>query len=261
MKIHRIYGLLLRYLYYFRKSWDRLSDAFYWPTIDLLVWGITSSYILKVAPNFPQFILIVMSGLLLWLILWRAQYEISINLLEEYWNRNLINIFVSPVKFSEWILTVMLLGFIKAAFSLPFAAFLAFLLYKFNIFMYGYYFLIFILLLFMTGWSIGFLVSGIILRFGTRIQTLAWTMIGILSPLTAVYYPVSILPFWVQKISYLLPPTYVFEAGRALIFNNVLEMRGLLISLLLNLLYLILSLWFLKRSFNKLLDQGLAKLY
>ena len=155
----------------------------------------------------------------------------------------------------------MLLGLIKAVFSLPFAAFLAFLLYKFNIFMYGFYFLIFIILLFMTGWSVGFLVSGIILRFGTRIQTLAWTMIGLLSPITAVYYPVSILPIWVQKISYLLPPTYVFEAGRSLIFNSVLDSRGLLISLVLNIFYLILSLWFLKRSFNKLLDQGLVILH
>ncbi len=259
MKIHRIYGLILRYIYHFRKSWDRLSDAFYWPAIDLFVWGITSTYISKFAPNFPQFILIIMSGLLLWLILWRAQYEISINLLEEYWNRNLINIFVSPVKFSEWVVTVMLLGFIKASLSLPFAALLAYFLYKFNIFMYGIYFLFFIFLLFLTGWAVGFLVSGIILRFGTRIQTLAWTTIGLLSPITAVYYPVSILPSWIQKISYLLPPTYVFEAGRSLIFKGTLDSRGLLISLILNIIYLSLTFWFLKRSFDRLLDQGLVK--
>ncbi len=246
-------------MYNFRKSWDRLSDAFYWPAIDVLVWGITSSYIRKVAPDFPQIVLIIMSGLLLWLILWRAQYEISINLLEEFWNRNLINIFVAPVKFSEWVITVMFLGFVKGALSLPFAALLAYFLYKFNIFMYGIYFLPFIFLLFLTGWTVGFLVSGIILRFGTRIQTLAWTSIGLLSPLTAVYYPVSILPNWIQKISYLLPPTYVFEAGRSLIFKGILDTRSLLISFVLNLIYLSLAFWFLKRSFDKILDKGLVK--
>ena len=246
-------------MYNFRKNWDRISDAFYWPVIDLFVWGITSTYIRKIAPDFPQIILIIMSGLLLWLILWRAQYEVSINLLEEFWNRNLINIFVAPVKFSEWVVTVMLLGFVKAALSMPLAALLAYFLYKFNIFSYGIYFLPFIFSLFLTGWAVGFLVSGIILRYGTRMQTFAWTTIGLVSPLAAVYYPVSILPSWIQKISYLLPPTYVFEAGRALIFKGTVDSRGLLISLILNLIYLSLAFWFLKRSFDKILDKGLVK--
>ncbi|MEX1052726.1 MAG: ABC transporter permease [Patescibacteria group bacterium] len=259
MKLHRLFGLFIRYMYYFRKSWDRLSDAFYWPAIDVLVWGITSAYVKKIAPDFPQIVLIIMSGLLLWLILWRAQYEISINLLEEFWNRNLINIFVSPVKFSEWVLTVMLLGLVKAIFSLPFAAILAYLLYKFNIFLYGFYMIPFILILFMTGWAVGFFVSGLILRFGTKIQTFAWTTIGLLSPLVAVYYPVSILPPAIQKISYLLPPTYVFEAGRSLIFKGLIDTQGLVISFILNIFYLILSIWFLKLSFDKILNKGLIK--
>lgn len=259
MKAHRIYGLMLRYVYQFRKSWDRISDAFYWPVLDLLVWGITSVYIKKIAPDFPQIIFIIMSGLLLWLILWRAQYEVSINLLEEFWNRNLINIFVAPVKLSEWVVTVMLMGLVKAAVSLPFAAIVAYLLYKFNIFLYGIYLIPFILLLFLTGWAIGFIVSGIILRYGTRIQTFAWTTIAVISPFSAVYYPVSILPEWAQKISYFLPPTYVFEGGRSLIFKGVIDPRGLITGFILSFIYLGLAIWFLNRSFQKILNKGLVK--
>src|SRR3982750_2005036 len=102
MKLHRIFGIILRYLFLFRRSFDRLSDAFYWPTIDLLVWGITSAYLQSFAPKTSPVILIIVSGILLWLITWRAQYEISVGLLEDMWNKNLINIFVSPLKFSEW---------------------------------------------------------------------------------------------------------------------------------------------------------------
>lgn len=259
MSLRRILGLLLRYAYHFRASWDRISDSFYWPVLDILVWGITSSYIVKIAPNAPQIILIIMSGLLLWLVLWRAQYEISINLLEEFWNRNLVNLFVSPLKFSEWVLTTMMLGFIKAAMSLPFAAFVAYILYKFNIFHYGLYFIPFIFSLLMTGWAVGFFVSGIILRYGTRIQTLAWTTLAVISPFSAIYYPISILPEWAQKISFIVPPAYIFEGARDVLFKGTMDFNKLFMSFILNIFYISLALIFLKKSFNKILDKGLVK--
>ena len=248
-------------MYQFRTSWDRITDSFYWPILDILVWGITASYILKIAPDAPQVVLLIMSGLTLWLILWRAQYEVSINLLEEFWNRNLVNLFVSPLKFSEWVATTMILGLIKVAMSLPVAATVAYFLYKFNVFKYGWHFILFTLSLFMTGWAVGFFVSGIILRYGTRIQTLAWTTIAIISPFSAIYYPVSILPEWAQKISLFIPPTYVFEGARSVLFKGEIDIRGLLISIGLNLIYISLALIFLRKSFDKILEEGLVKLH
>lgn len=261
MKFHRTYAIVLRFMYLFRHSLDRLSDAFYWPSIDLFVWGLTSIYFRSFIPRASPIVIILISGILFWLVLWRAQYEISVNLLEDLWNKNLINIFVSPLKFSEWIISFILVGIVKAAASLPFAMLIAFLLYKIQIFFYGFYFLPFIVLLLMTGWWVGFFTAGLILRFGTNVQTLAWALAGLLTPFSAVYYPVSILPLWAQKIALMLPPSYIFEGMREIIYKGYLDPKKLMISLLLNILYLVLSLIFLKKSFDKVLEKGLVKVY
>lgn len=259
MKIHRIYGIVLRYMYLFRHSLDRLSDAFYWPAIDLFVWGITSVYFRSFIKGSTPFILIIVSGILFWLILWRGQYEIGVNLLEDLWNKNLINIFVSPLKFWEWILSFIILGIIKAAVSFPFAMFIAYLLYKVQIFFYGFYFIPFIILLLMTGWWVGFLTAGFVLRFGTKVQTLAWTLAGLIAPFSAIYYPLSALPVWAQKIAMFLPTSYVFEAAREVIFKGTLDPQKIYISFALNLIYLLASLLFLRKSFERVLEKGLVK--
>lgn len=260
MKFHRIYGIILRYVFHFLRSWDRLTDAFYWPTIDLIVWGLTSAYFKTFAPDTSPIILIMISGILLWLVVWRAQYEITVNLLEELWSRNLINIFVSPLKFSEWIISFLILGIIKGIISLGFAMIVAYLLYKVQIFMYGFYLIPFIALLIMNAWWIGFFVAGIILRYGTRVQTVAWSMVALISPFCAIYYPVSILPVWAQKTSLFIPLSYVFQGSREIINTGKLDPTMLVVSFVLTIFYLILSLFYLRSSFSAILKKGLVKL-
>lgn len=259
MKLHRIYAICLRYFFLFRRSYDRLSDAFYWPTIDLLVWGLTSSYLKSLAPHASPIILIIVSGILLWLITWRAQYEITVGLLEDLWNKNLINIFVSPLKFSEWITSFIIVGILKAIVSVIFASVVAFLLYHVHILGYGIYLLPFFTSLMLTGWAIGFFVSGIILRYGTRVQALAWSFIAVFSPFAAIYYPLSILPHWAQVVASWLPLSYIFEGSRQIINTGHMDTSKLVISFVLNLFYLSLAFLYLYRSFKKVLNKGLVK--
>ena len=261
MKISRIYAMVLRFFYLFRHSYDRIGDAFYWPTIDLMIWGLTSTFFKTFAPNAPQIILIVLSGHMFWLIVWRAQYEITVNLLEELWNRNMINIFVSPIKFSEWIISFIIVGLTKAAMSFPFAMLVVYLAYKINIIFFSWYFIPIILLMFMTGWWVGFFVSGLILRFGTKVQTLAWTFAWLIGPFAAIYYPVSTLPVWAQKIALFIPASYVFEGAREIIYKGYTDPTKFYLSFIINLVYLILSIAFLHLSFKKVLEKGLVKVY
>ena len=257
MKLHRIYAIILRYMFLFRHSFDRLTDSFYWPTIDLLVWGLTGAYLQKLQPTGAiPIVIIIVSGIVFWYIVWRAQYELTVNLLEDLWDRNLINTFVAPLQFSEWIASLMSIGIIKAAISLFFTAGVGYLLYKVQIFSYGLYLIPFFALLMMTGWSVGLFVVGLILRFGTRIQTLAWAMVAVISPFCAVYYPVTTLPHWAQTIASIIPASYVFEGMREVIKGHGIDPQKLLISLGLNCLYLFLAFIFVRRSFDKLLDKG-----
>lgn len=259
MKLYRIYAIILRYLYLFRKSFDKLSDAFYWPTIDLLIWGLTSAYLQTFSHN-SQILILILSGLIFWYIIWRSQYEITVNILEELWDKNLINLFVAPLKFAEWITSFLVLGIIKAMLSLSFMAILAFFLYKIQILTYGYFLIPFVAMLLMTGWWVGLFVAGIILRYGTRIQTLAWSVVAIISPFSAVYYPVSVLPTWAQYLATILPSSYVFEGMREVIKQHTLDPQKIVIAFILNAFYLILASIYLKRSFQKRLEHGLVNL-
>lgn len=261
MKLHRIYALLLRNLYTFKRSFDRLSDAFYWPTIDLILWGLTSSYFVSLAPNSGQLFIAIIGGILFWVIPWRAQYEITIGLLNELWDKNLTNLFVSPLKLSEWMISLLLMGFIKASISLSFASIVAFILYKMNIFVYGFYLIPFAFLLLMFGWSFGFLVASILLRYGSRIQTLAWTVTWAAAPFSAIYFPVSILPDWAQTISRLLPSSYVFEGSRSVIYNHTFDWNMFYTGLILNLIYITIAFFLFRLSFKKALERGLQNAY
>lgn len=261
MKWHRIFGITLRYLYGFRHSWDRLTDVFYWPAMDLFLWGITSSYIRTYAPHASNIVLMIVSGLLFWLIVWRAQYEITVNTLEEFWNKNLVNIFVSPLKFSEWVCSFIIIGIIKGLISFSFASALAFLLYKTGIFIFGWYLLPFLLLLYMGGWAVGFLVAGVIIQYGTKIQTLAWATVALFAPFCAIYYPLSVLPKWAQEVSYFIPMSYIFEGGREVLATGHVDPMKLVISFCLSALYIVLALLFLHSSFKRVFKKGLASVY
>lgn len=260
MRGHRIFGVLLRYVYNFRRSYDSLTDAFYWPVLDLLLWGLTSTYIQQTSGD-KNIVLILISGIVFWIIFWRAQYEITIGFLYELWNKNLVNLFVSPLKFSEWVTAWILMGIIKGTLSFLFACLLAYLMFKMNLFLYGFSMIPFALILLMSGWWIGFLVAGILMRFGVKIQTIAWSVPWIFAPFSAIYYPISVLPSWAQYVSHALPMSYVFEGMREVTTTGHLDWNKVAIAFALNILYLFLSIIFLKTGFNKVLKVGVTKIY
>ena|SRR3989304_2073803 len=255
-----VFAIMVSYFYYWKHSLDRIGDSFYWPVVNLLLWGLTSVYIKQASKDIPQIILIVLSGVVFWLIIWRASHEITINLLEEFWNRNLINLFASPVRISEWIIANILLSIFKTFLTITFAGVLAYLLYAFNIFSYGFLLIPFIASLFITGWFIGFFIAGIIIRLGPNYQTFAWVGPMLISPFAALYYPVSTLPDWAQIIAKFIPASYVFEGMREILFTGSVSYDKLLISFVLNIIYFILSLWFFVFMFNQSRKLGLGRL-
>jgi ABC-2 type transport system permease protein len=261
MKISRIYAIVLRNLYSFRRNYDRWFDAFYWAIMDLLLWGLATTYISELSPEFAKVTVIIVSGITFWFIVTRSQYETNVALLEDIWSRNLLNIFISPLKFSEWIVGVLIIGIIKALITFITAMGVAYLLYKVNILSTGLWIPLLIVLLLMTGWWTSFFITSAILRFGSKIQTFAWTLVVLLAPFSGIYYPISALPHWAQTISYFLPTTYVFTSLRQLITTGNLDVMNLFISFFLNIIYLSLGIFLLYSGYKKLLNKGMLQLY
>lgn len=261
MKIHRIHGIVIRHFFIFRKNLDHLTGVFYWPAINLLLWGLTSTYFESQLPRGSGIIFAIVSGIIFWLVVERANTDITFSILQELWDKNLINIFATPLTFAEWITSFIVLTVLKTAASFSFAVLLAYTLYRAHIFDYGFFLIPFGLLFMMSGWWMGCLIAGLILRFGTKVQALAWTVPMVLAPFSAIYYPLAILPRWAQAIAAILPTSYVFEGMRQVTRTGTLDIENLLLSASLNVFYLLLALIFLRSSFRKVLNKGLLKVY
>ncbi len=259
ISINRIYAMIYRYTVNMRHNFDRMSDMFYWPAMDLFVWGLTGRYFSELSSDPKQTMLILLTGLIFWIVVWRAQYEITTNLLAEMWDQNLVNIFASPLKVSEWIIAVMIFGFIKMIISIIFSAGLAYLLYGYPIFIYGTSTIPIILSLILTGWSTGFLIAALIIRYGQKIQTLAWMGGYIIAPFSALYYPIAILPKWAQSVAKFVPSSYMFEAMRHLLQDHQISFQQFFISFILNMVYLTIGISFFMFMFRKSKKIGLGR--
>lgn len=254
----RCWAVFLRYFYLFAKL-DQVADLLYWPAIDIALWGLTTVWIQQSHGGVPNIALIVMTGLIFWQIVWRGNYEISVNLLQEFWNRNLVNLFSTPLKLTEWAVGVILLSLTKIFITLGFGTILVYVLYTLNVFTIGWAFLPFTALLMMSGWMIGFLAASVVIYWGQRFQMLAWMTAYLFAPLSAVYYPVSALPEWLRPIANSLPTTHVFEGMRTVLNQHYFPWDAFWWSLALNIVYLILTMSIFAFAFEKSRTKGLSR--
>src|SRR3989338_5553320 len=150
MKFYRIQALLLRYLYIYPRSVPRILDIFVWPIVDILIWGFLTVYLREARPNFP--VSFLLGAVIFWDFILRAQQAVTISFMEEIWERNLFNIFVTPIRLSEFLAATFLVGVVRIimiGFSLGLSAFF---LFQFNIFTFGLFLVPFILNFFIFGW-------------------------------------------------------------------------------------------------------------
>ena len=259
LSFSRIRAIFFRYLYAQVKGPQALNDLLYWPLIEILLWGLTSVWIQSqsVVSNLP---LILMTGLIFWQMTWRGSLDLSICLLQEYANRNLINLFSTPLKLSEWCFGVILVSLCKLMVTISFGTIIVYILYSLNVFTIGWAFLPFAALLFLFGLTIGFMTCSILIYWKQQAEALAWMIVFSFAPFSAVFYPASFLPIWAQKISWCLPTTYIFEGMREILHEKEFPMHYFWISLILNIVYLIVSILLFNFMFEKSRKKGLARL-
>lgn len=255
----RVKGIFFRYFYVLLKGPQQLSDLFYWPLIDILLWGLTSIWIASTDHN-AKLPLILMTGLIFWQITWRGSVDVSVSLLQEFWHRNLINLFATPLRIAEWGLGVVLLCLCKLCITVTFGLFAVYLLYGLKVYMIGWMFLPFAAMLLCFGWTLGFLAASLIVRWGHQLESLAWMIGYLFAPFSAVFYPVSILPEWAQAISWCLPTTYIFEGMRMILKDGSFPMHYFWTSFALNIVYLFAALSLFYYCFRKSREKGLARL-
>jgi ABC-2 type transport system permease protein len=216
----RIAAMILRYWYLLRSSWPRLLELVYWPMVQMLTWGFLQLYVGQNAGFFARAGGTFLGAVLLWDILFRGQLGFSVSFLEEMWSRNLANLMISPLKPIEFVMAMMAMSLIRLAIGMVPVTLLAIGFFDFNLYGLGVALAAFFLNLILTSWSVGVFVSGVVMRNGLGAENLVWTVMFLLMPLSCVYYPVAVLPHWLQIVAWSLPPTYIFEGMRALVIDH-----------------------------------------
>jgi ABC-2 type transport system permease protein len=255
----RIGALLLRYLYLYRRSLARSMEIFFWPVMDLLVWGFVTVYFQKLAA--PRAVLFLLGAVIFWDVFYRSQQAITLSLSEEIWVRNLLNVFIAPVRTVEIVIATCLLGVIRATISASVLGLLAWTLYAFDVTALGAALLPYLVSILLFGWAVGMCTMALILRFGHAAEALIWGTPFLLQPISAAFYPVSILPPILQKVALALPTTHVFEGMRATLATGRPEFAPLLPAYALNVFYLALAGAFFGWMMGRVREKGyLARL-
>jgi ABC-2 type transport system permease protein len=237
----RIGAMILRYWYLLLSSWPRLLEIVYWPVLQIITWGFLQSYIAQNANFFARAGGTLIGAVILWDILFRGQLGFSISFLEEMWARNLGNLMMSPLKPIEFLIALMVMSIIRLAIGVIPMTLLAMVFFQFNFYSLGLPLIAFFCNLIFTSWAVGIFVSGLVLRNGLGAESIVWTLMFALMPLACVYYPVRVLPHWLQQVAWSLPPTYVFEGMRSLLTDQVFRADLMVAALAINAVLLVAS--------------------
>lgn len=257
MRWNRVHALLMRHLYLYKRSVPRIMDIFYWPILELLLWGFLSMYLAQTHLAGLNAVSLLLGAIIFWDLLSQSQRVVSIAFLEEVWERNLLNLFVTPLQIKEFIASSFLLGVVRVALVAVVMTGLSFVFYHFNLFTFGLYLIPFLASLLLFGWVLGLFTTGIILRYGSSAQVLAFGFILLIQPFSAVFYPVEVLPQALQYVAYAIPSTYVFEGMREVIATGSANWNLLAASIGLNIVYMLLVSWYFTSMFARVKRKGL----
>lgn len=214
--LRRIWALVFRHLCLFRRSWPRVLELAYWPILQMLIWGLTAQFLFaRTGGGLALLGGALLGGVLLWEVSMRSQIGMALSFLEEVWSRNLAHLLISPLRTSEFIAGLVLISLLRTAIGVACAASLAYVLYAFNLLALGPVLVLFFANLLIMGWWVSLGVIALILRHGAGAEAFAWSILIGLTPLCAVYYPVTIIPMPWRLFSLALPASHVFEGMRA----------------------------------------------
>ncbi len=259
MKWYRILAMVRRHFLLSFRRYNRLFSVVYWPFVNIVIWGITSVWIQSISDD-PHIATSILTGLVLWQIVFRVNLETAKGLYEELLHQNIVNLFSTPLTWFEWVAAMMIMGIINMILVFSVSATAVYLLYGINLLALGKHLLLFMGLLLLSGWFIGFLICGLLVYWGLKAQDFIYSIGYVFAPFSAIFYPLSALPTGAQLISKWLPTTYVFEAMRSLLQTGSYNPSLLVTSILLNVLYLTAALVFFKVQFERSRVQGLGRL-
>ena len=256
MNIDKIFALSLRHVYLIKGSFPRILDLIYWPTIQIFLWGFISKFFTLNSSYFENTVGIILSAAILYDFLFRSSISYNMMFLEEIWSRNFTNLFIAPIKISEIIAALTFTAIFRTLIGLVPAALLAIPLFGVSIFKVGIPLIFLLITLYIFGVTLGLLVTSGLVRFGPSFENIAWASLFFLAPLGCIYYPIEILPDWLQIIAKLLPLVHIFEEMRNVLIYDIVNYYQILKAIIISFIYFVFGIIVFYLSYEGAKNRG-----
>ena len=256
MNFSKIYALGLRHIYLISNSLPRIIDLIYWPTVQIFLWGFISKFFTLSSEYYSNTVGIILTAAILYDFLFRVSISFNMMFLEEIWSRNFTNLFIAPIKISEIITALTLTAIFRTLIGLIPASLIAIPLFDVSIFKIGFPLIFLLTTLYIFGVTLGLLVTSGLVRFGPSFENIAWASLFFLAPLGCIYYPIEILPYWLQIIAKLLPLVHIFEEMRNILIYDIIDIYQILKATLISFIYFVLGIIIFYWSYSGAKDRG-----
>ncbi len=256
MNWNKILALGLRHIYLIKGSFPRILDLIYWPTIQIFLWGFISKFFTLNSTFYENTVGVILSAAILYDFLFRSSISYNMMFLEEIWSRNFTNLFIAPIKISEIITALTITAIFRTMIGLIPAAMLAIPFFGVSILKIGIPLIFLLIALYIFGVTLGLLVTAGLVRFGPSFENIAWASLFFLAPLGCIYYPIEILPDWLQILAKLLPLVHIFEEMRNILVNDIVNYYQTFKAILISLIYFAVGIIIFYLSYNGAKNRG-----
>ncbi|HEY5007951.1 MAG TPA: ABC transporter permease [Caulobacteraceae bacterium] len=261
MSPSRIAAVLLRMFYLYRGSPQRVFPIFIWVAVDILMWGFLTRYLNSVSGAAVNFVPALLGAVLLWDFLTRVMQGVTMAFFEDVWSRNFLNFFATPLRIAEYLAGLVITGIVTSLLGLVVMVIVAQAAFGLSFLAYGAALAPFLMVLFLTGIALGITGAAIVLRLGPASEWLIWPIPTLVSPFAGVFYPISVLPGWMQVISRALPPSYIFASMRDVVAGKPADWTSLAIGGGLAVAYLVLACLYFASVYRYAIRTGLIARY
>ena len=157
---------------------------------------------------------------------------------------------------TEFACALMGMSILRSLIGVLPASLVAIPLFHYSIYTLGLPLIAFYWMLLMFAWGVGLIICALLVRFGLAAESFAWASIFVLAPLSGVYYPIAVLPSWLQPLAWALPASHVFEGMRAVMFGEGFQVGLFLSAFALNLVFIALGFAAFLFAFRRARERG-----
>lgn len=262
VSLHSIWALTLRYLHLFVHDTNVKISTFYWPFLDIVLWGFLGSWLQSSnVSGFANYQLVTLLCIVLWQVTARSAQFVFRCFLEELWTRNLVNIFSLPISLPEWIASIIIYSGIMTIITALFCIMLMVAFYNISFWYLLSMMLLFAPPLFISGIWLGFICLQSLAYFGKRADEIGWVLSWFFAPFSAAFYPLDILPVWAQHVSACLPMSYAIDGMRKYLILQEDPLPYVIKAYVMSIAYAGIAILIFAWLFQRAKQKGLVRLF